>query len=527
MGKGDLEKGIQSNKEKEPGDQSANELSPESRMIRVFNYLRPEVKPMRPSTEEAIIQKVLAIQRSKLEGQSAGERKKARGRTWAPKILVPAAVATLAAVLIILVLTLTGQQAVPPSRYVATIAPEGKIRVSFDGDIWHTLEGGKELTEGYQVRTLHDSRAYIHFEDGSRARLDRDSSLALVALEEEKVELEHAWGSSYHRVQKGTGYVVAVSDVSVTAKGTAFNITKTHDEKIEVLTVEDEVEVTVAKRGKLTVAQGQELVVSEADEETEVKAIPLEKLEEEWLLTSMKEDVEAGYDPGVYADVGISLEEEVHPEETETTTPPGETREPEQEPSPAEIRVELSGRVVENYTVLHWSVSSSTGFDSIAVLRSEGRAPVYPGDKLFEFPGSTTISCADTQVTAGHTYNYQVTLLSGSVPDISSNIFAVTVPDPRSLVVKAEASGDTVLLSWNLTSPQQFNAYVVCRSEVTSHPVSPPHPGDASIRLNTNQESFDYRDNTVISGKTYHYRIALVSGDAVLFYSGPVTVALP
>ncbi len=147
---------------------------------------------------------------------------------------------------------------------------------------------------------------------------------------------------------------------------------------------------------------------------------------------------------------------------------------------------------------------------------------------------SATSSYGDTSFTFGHTYAYTIrsvaTYESGSVESEESNVLNVTPRDtfapatPENIAATATPSNGSVAahvdLSWAINSESDLLGYNVYRSDTEGGP---------GIRVNaTPLVTPAFRDNLVVAGEQYFYRVTAVdrAGNESA-PSAPIAVTVP
>lgn len=158
-------------------------------------------------------------------------------------------VVALASVLVVsggaLALALLYQTPVPEAQAAVAPAPAPIAKLGLavtvaDGTVtykraanseWQPLTTDTQIGEGAQIKTASESRAVLAFDDGSALRLDADSTVQIVSLATNDIEITQIAGMAYSRVVPSErNYTVTVDGVGYKALGTAFSTIKTSTE---------------------------------------------------------------------------------------------------------------------------------------------------------------------------------------------------------------------------------------------------------------------------------------------------------
>ena len=481
----------------------------------VLRALCPPDSEMSPEVRERMMERLFFVQRGMSPGQ---EKPKARRWRYA---LIPAVALVLAAVLVTVVLFSPGQKTMPAKRFARLADQDGYIAVLQPGGGWHRVKEGERLEAGCRVRSGARSYASVAFPEGSVMRVTDGSEVRITKLGARSVAVEHVKGGTYHRVRKGTDYLVINGDVSLRALGTAFNVENRVPEKLEIVTVENAVEVEVGRQQPIKVSEGEVMVVAMTEEKkAEKQPVSRERLEEERLYTSAKKDAEAGNPTGVYEGLDVPLDKK----------PPGES----QPPAGSKLVISLGAVASETGVSLNWGISGKEGYNALVLLRSETSVPVFPGDEIAKYSDISITSATDSSVLQEHPYQYRLAAVDGTSLAAYSNTVVVTVPKPQpkpepvsmGLIAKASAGG--VLLEWSVTGAKKFDGFVVERvvEKAPSGSVTPP--GSSSLkRIESNNVLYSYQDTSVAAGHTYGYRVGLLVDGAVMAYSKTSIVEVP
>jgi FecR protein len=478
--------------------------------------LVPPDSEMDEQARERMMVHLFAMQRRAAQNQDSREHSRLKTRL-VPAVAVVVVTAILAAVL--LPLLLTGNKPASSKFYASLEAPRGKVEVMAPAGKWESASAGQKLTEGSRIRTGQGAYASVVFPEGSRMRVTDGSQAALVAISKKAVEINHISGGTYHRVHKGTHYVVSKGDIAARAVGTAFSVENRSPGNLEILTVESQVEVSIGAHQPIKVTEGEMIVVSTTEGTNAVKStVSRERLSDERLRESVESDAKEGYPTGVYEKLDVPLQNE---------------EKPQSEPSTSET-MSLDGTASITGASLEWKVPQTTGNEALILLRSEQSEPTYPDDEIARYTDTSITSARDDAVEPGKTYQYRLAALdaSGSVAAYSNTV-VISVPKsgpgPEAvsvgLTATAAPADGGVRLEWSVSGATQFSGFVVERTVVKAPSGSATPVGTTTTRnIDSTNVVFTLLDKAVAAGHTYTYRVGLVVDGAVMVYSAPVTV---
>lgn len=155
---------------------------------------------------------------------------------------------------------------------------------------------------GDMVRTDATGFAEIAYVDGSVARLDVDTELELVALEQDdattQIRARMGLGRTWHRVRElanGSSYVVETSVGTATVRGTVFVVRCLPTECVFTV-LEGRLQVEVEGGDVLEVTAGEKVVVSEEGDSGGVQPIAGDPIDDDaWLARNNDLDTADGY----------------------------------------------------------------------------------------------------------------------------------------------------------------------------------------------------------------------------------------
>lgn len=220
-------------------------------------------------------------------------------------IVAVAAVVLILVIGIVLALVFMGPNkaavdAVKETTPAAVVVPElgataslitGVGEYSRDGNQWLPFETATKLKKGDLLRTGQDSRAVLTLEDGSILRLDANTSIKLVSLAEDTVEVLHTVGRLYSRVATSEGeYIVKIEKSIFEATGTAF-MTSVDPSKLELQVYDGEVKASDIDMGNVSEGKGYHRMIVGDTSTYEVVDINFDLLaEDEFLKWNITED---------------------------------------------------------------------------------------------------------------------------------------------------------------------------------------------------------------------------------------------
>jgi len=404
---------------------------------------------------------------------------------------------------------------------VDVVDPEGNVI---------TGEDRLEVYEGYTLKTGEDSRAAIAFNDGSQVRLDSFGSLEIDKAADGELHVLNPGGNCYHRIAGGTRYRLICGGFDIMGDSCAFNTDWNTGGNSDFRIVAIYGSVTVEGGGaSVRVNEGQMAMLSRPFLIASLKPVEAkpEDVDTLWFAWNEELDKLSGFEPGILAGVEEELLEEPPPPEAPAAQPaepppPPVTPQPEQPQGSASLSVDVG--TAQN--ILNWSIVNGPASRRVIVLRSDSNAqPSYPPDTYSEVdPASTSFTDANT--TGGVTYYYRLAVLSGETVAFYSNVVEAAVTPWGEVSLSTSLDGGTVVLNW--TSGANFTAtsYAVCRSGNGTEPVFPPSTGQEAWLVVFQGPAGTYRDSAVQPGRTYRYRVALLSGSTPVAYSNAVSVTV-
>ena len=498
-------------------DEKFDEQEP---MAKAMRSLVPAESRMDPEARERMMGHLLSVQRG-LRAPGHPRHSPFLRHAFVPALAVILIAAVLAAVLVPMFYGNPQKHKVVTSQPATFLNLVGTVQVQSPGHDWRTARPGDRILGGWKIKTGAASLASIRFDEGSIARLTDGSEAKITRIAPDEVAIDHVTGSTYHRVHKGTKYTVVNSDVASHALGTAFNVENRVPDRLEILTVESAVEVSIGDHEPIKVSQGEVMTVSMSeDKKADLQPVSRERLQDSRLVASVQQDAEAGYSTGVYQNIDVP---------TDPASEPAQTT-PVQSPS-----IQMAGSVADLVATLSWSLTGPVDFGSLVLLRSEGSEPTYPDSEIARYSDTSISSATDNTIQRGHTYQYRVAGIpaeSGEVLYSNTVVVDVPLPDqppgPVSISLLAQPSSGGVYVEWSISGASGFSGYVLERVVEKAPEGSQTPVGSTSFRrIESTDVFYSYFDTSVTAGHAYSYRVGLVVGGSVMVYSDWKTVEMP
>ena len=506
----------------------------EQHQINLAAQMLMAAKPARPMQSEESIDRT--FERLMAVHKEISTEKEEKKRAVAPamlfgtprKRLVVAAtsVAAAAAIAVGLILFLVVGKPAPAKAIAIARAQIGEMEViDSEGTLVESLDG-IEVFEKYTVATKKDSLATVTFNNDSDLRLDETSSVRIEKGSKDKVQVSYLTGSSYCRAAEGTEFLVAFDGVEATGRGGAFNVDK-KDDAFRVISLNKEVLIEDSS-AELTIAQGEQVLIEETTTVAILEKTPVTKNEinNDWFRYNKVQDEEVGADPGVLKDIPTAGPEVVVPP---VEVPPTEQPQPQPQPKPApkpQPSMGLTVSVTPTLNTLNWNIQNLTGYDTIAVLRSETTSNLaFPAN--YYVSSAPNIPYSDSAIRGGSTYYYRICSLANGRPIYYSNPVTAPVPLGGNVTLSGSYDGTQVTLSWSSQANFDVDSYVVCKSQTSAAPVFPPPTGDSAWVVTYSGPTGSTTDPNVSSGGTYYYRVGILKNSTAITYSNTLTVQVP
>ncbi len=121
-----------------------------------------------------------------------------------------------------------------PRMGIAVTLQQGTLETKDEDGNWVDAPDDFQPEEGDALRTVGaTSRSVLTFDDGSALRLDANSEVELISLNNERIVIRHLEGYTYSRVipSDNRAYIVESKDAQYEAQGTAFKTSSSGDEQ--------------------------------------------------------------------------------------------------------------------------------------------------------------------------------------------------------------------------------------------------------------------------------------------------------
>lgn len=515
---------------------------PELRELELLSTLLgtvAKVEPLpSPDAQARMKQRVMETHRLVLEGERKREREPARRvqvrETQRLSYATLAVAATVAAILVVssVLFTAPGKVAVPPSMGLAEeeawVFATGMVEVRAPGGEWSQAEAPLVLAQGSSLRTPEDVRAEIAFGGENMVRLDYGSEADILAVSEKGISVQMRAGDGYFRARKGTPLRAFGGGLEMETLGTVFDLDLSGEDP-ELLALQDDVDVRAFEADEKPVLLGQGKMLDlpeqlgEGGLAAQMRDIPPERLQDEWLLWNRTIDDWRGLDTGVLA--GVEPPVSATPEITPLGPPPP----PPPPPSPPDDggeevlpSISLQGALQAGNVALTWELKDGTT-QEFFIMRATGREPLYPQDVLTRMAGGAR-SFLDGGVKAGMSYTYRVACESGGRM-VNSNAVVVTLPAVKPTIslsgraVDGGAGMPVIDLSWHVEEDLQPDFYALVRAEMGGVPVYPPTGSMTLNQFESGDPDYFFRDNDLLMGYTYNYRVFAIKGGAIILDS--------
>jgi len=520
-------------------DPELKQLEQLSSMLEAVSRSEPSPSPQ---AQARMKDRVTESHRKLLDGEKVRERDPSHSvATLEPQRLSYAALATAAVIVLILVVSavvFTGPAEVPlqpemlSAEGEAAVIATGAVQVLPPGGEWTEMEGDIILKEGSAIRTPDGVRAEVAYGGENLFRLDYGSEAVLPEISEDNIAVELRSGEGYFRAQEGTSYIASGGGLEAKTLGTAFDMDLTA-EVPELLALQRGVEASSSREGvgSMMLSEGRMLFLpqdlGEEGLSGQARDIPLERLQDEWLLWNRDIDASRGWDTGVMSSVESPPVQVPEISSLGEEGEEGEEGEGDEEDGEGLPTISLQAGLQKGGVALSWELSGGEVTEFI-LLRAEGREPTHPQDMLARLP-SDTRQFLDQQVAQGRIYTYRVAVEKDEEV-VYSNAITVAVPVEQPVIQLSAGLIDggmgmpVVELNWHVEGQVVPDAYVLVRGEMNQQPVYPPPSGMVQYRLPPAGPDYGFIDRDVYTGYTYNYKVFAVKGGGILVESNTVSI---
>lgn len=208
--------------------------------------------------------------------------------------------------------------------------------------------------------------------------------------------------------------------------------------------------------------------------------------------------------------------------------------------------IDAAGAILDGYIKIKWAIDGTSPKGFKVVKSKVNEKPVYPiikGDAYQYLSSPDTRAAKDFDVVGGETYFYRVCQYNGSGCASYSNTVTLKIPsdflsakaepvkdvissaEPATITLKGATMDGHLTLDWAIdgSSPKGFK---IAKSTVNEKPTYPPMTGD-TYRYLSDPNARHLKDEKVVAGKTYHYRVCQYTGSGCASYSNPFSLAVP
>ncbi len=391
---------------------------------------------------------------------------------------------------------LEGEVRKPGQQNVCLVYKEGEIQLKTNGK-WQQIKPKKKFTPGSILKTLNDSRAELEFVDKGVLRLDENTEIELVSLEEKKIAIKQNSGQTFHRGDYPGDYLVEVRGVKLKAQGTSFLVRVSEEERLKILVQVCGGKIKIA--GQITgkalpereIKAGYQVLVDSGKvgiELVEVAKIDPNQLKTAWHRFCRQREIKAGVDPGILRDANLPYLEILEPRSGATVY---------------QSQVRLRGKVTPEARVFvgEQEIENQNGNFTTVLNLTEG---INYFEILAWFE-------EDQKVTRKLAIKYQTEETEEAVP-------------LTSISLSAEAKADGVHLSWSKYGGPDFGFYKIIRQQ---EEIGEECDDSGLIQAFSDVNRLETVDKTTQQGQQYFYRIFVVkkySPNEVLALSNLVRV---
>ncbi len=182
--------------------------------------------------------------------------------------------------------------------------------------------------------------------------------------------------------------------------------------------------------------------------------------------------------------------------------------------------INLQGLQVGKSVNLSWNQNTDPDIARYNLYRSQSDTSL--GTVIHSITVFSETAFTDNTVSEGRTYYYTLGATDTEGFNTKSNQVRVDIPfiHPSASVLKVDSVGKIVSLSWTQNTDKDFARYELYRSQSANLLGTVVHSD--TVATNT-----VYRDNKVLEGQSYYYRIAVLDNDGFNTRSDSVLVEVP
>ncbi|MCA9382880.1 FecR domain-containing protein [Candidatus Dojkabacteria bacterium] len=376
---------------------------------------------------------------------------------------------------------------------------EGDVEYNPGGAGWQEAEIDMQLEEGDSLRVLDNGRASVELADGSFVRLNNNSEVTMVTLQDEEIKIANGEGEVYARVVESDErtFDISIEDHNVTSVGTAFRTVnfsgikgvEVFESKVKASPAESENSLLVPQGNKYYFVNGEQVDL----ERVLVEIINEELADDDFIIWNKKQDE----DIPEFADK-LGILEDLQAPDLEILTPANNTK-------------------TTNETI---TVRGTTEEDARIFINE---AEVDNNGGNFEYEVELDEGDNDILVEAIDSFGNKTTQLI----QVTRELPATPTPPPvqPSIGVSATVVGNGIKFNWTITGSvdtsqgfkilkgTQGNTSLNWDNKIDSYYVSSGNARNATWNLS--------------SGNTYSFRVCTYTGSGCGTLSNVITVTEP
>jgi hypothetical protein len=378
------------------------------------------------------------------------------------------------------------QESIEPTNQAKIIYLKGILQINQEGQ-WQNLTEKDILEEGAEIKTATDSRAIIQLPEASLLRIDAETTLKFITLNNTDIVVEQLSGQIYHRVNdQGTAiYRVRNNTVELTALGTGFN-TKIATNKLYLTVIESRVKVKIFEDAQTdnilnmrTIDQSYSAIINpnlEQDKTIESKEENASSLlDDDWINWNKNQDEENNFELGVFSK-NIKLEI-TEPKTLETET--------------EETKIVISGNTDQDAEIY---------FNGQEVKNDNG-----------QFSKEVELNDGENQI--------EISVIKGTSKNKKTLTIISKQKDSEKITLQATQSGSTIKLTWQTEELGSIDNFLTLQAKTEN----PKYPDDTYHKVSKTANS-DQWDN--LANGTYTFRVCAYENQTCRAYSNNVLITL-